>query len=116
MYERRTYVNGNFSHSVFNMKPYDPIYEGARLRAIRKMLGKTQQELAIILDINRVQVSQIERGEYNISKQVGLTLLDQYGITTDFLFLGRINTLNFDLAERLRPYLDKELERVAQKV
>ena len=80
------------------------------------MLGKNQQELADLFKINRVQISQMERGEYNISRHIAFVLLEQYGITSDFLLLGRINTLNLDLAERLRPFLEKELRRVEQKV
>lgn len=58
---------------------------GKRLRQERQKLNITQETLAEKIDISNVYISQIERGERNLSLDTLIKLANELGITVDYL-------------------------------
>lgn len=75
---------------------------GARMRLVREAFGLKPAEIADMLDIERTYWSRFENGRRPINDEVAYLLVDRFGITLDFLLLGRWETLRFDVAEKLR--------------
>ena len=59
-----------------------------RLKPLRKGKGKTQKEMAELLQVTERHYQKIEYGHINISATTLLTLADYFGVTADYL-LGR---------------------------
>lgn len=75
---------------------------GARLTLLREALGLRPAEIADQLGIERTYWSRFEGGKRAISDTVAALLVDRYGVTLDFLILGRWDKLPFDLASKMR--------------
>ena len=75
---------------------------GARMRLIREAFGLKPAEIADMLDIERTYWSRFEGGRRPINDEVAYLLVDRFGVTLDFLMLGRWDTLRLDVAEKLR--------------
>lgn len=67
---------------------------GNKLREIREEKGLTQEELASILHINRVQYNQYENNYFNIPIKHLIEIADFYQISIDFLFNNDFNHSN----------------------
>ncbi len=59
-----------------------------RLKPLRKASGKTQKEMADLLDVTERHYQKIEYGQINVSATTLMTLADCFHVTTDYL-LGR---------------------------
>lgn len=75
---------------------------GKRLRIIREGYGLKPSEIADILGIERTYWSRFEGGKRVVSNEVAYLLTEKFGVTTDFILLGRWDKLPLDVAERLR--------------
>lgn len=75
---------------------------GARLRLLRMSLDKSPSEMADSLEIERTYWSRYENGRQGLSDSVAALLCIRYGVTLDFLMLGRWDKLPVDLAEKMR--------------
>ena len=75
---------------------------GARMRLVREAYGLKPAEIADMLGIERTYWSRFEGGRRPINDEVAYLLVERFGITLDFLMLGRWDTLRLDVAERLR--------------
>jgi transcriptional regulator with XRE-family HTH domain len=75
---------------------------GERMRALRRALGLRPSEMADLLGIERTYWSRFEGGKRPISDHVAVLLVARFGVTLDWLILGRWDKLPFDLAEKLR--------------
>lgn len=75
---------------------------GARMRLIREAYGLKPAEVADMLGIERTYWSRFEGGRRPINDEVAYLLVDRFGVTLDFLMLGRWDTLRLDVAEKLR--------------
>ena len=75
---------------------------GARLRTLRLSLGLKPSEIADMLGIERTYWSRFEGGKRPVSDDLAVLLVVRFGVTLDWLILGRLDKLPFDLAERLR--------------
>lgn len=80
---------------------------GERLRLLREALDLKPSEIADSLGIERTYWSRYERGNQGLSASVAALLVVRFGVTLDFLFLGRWDKLPLDLAEKMRK-LSKE--------
>lgn len=87
------------AHLAAEMKP-ERI--GYRLRLLREALGYKPSEISDALDIERTYWSRFERGNRALSEGVAVLLVDRFGVTLDFLMLGRWDKLPLDLASKLR--------------
>lgn len=75
---------------------------GARLRLIRTAFNLKPAEMADLLGIERTYWSRFELGKRAPSDEVAYLLTEKFGITLDYLFLGRMDKLPLDVAEKLR--------------
>lgn len=65
-------------------------------------LGKSPSEIADELGVERTYWSRFENGRRTINDDTASLLVAKYGVTLDFLILGRWDKLPFDLAEAMR--------------
>lgn len=83
-------------------KTQDMKLMGSRLRRIREAKGLTQPALADIMGVTTSAVSAWENGR-NIVDAVALGAAAKYlGFTTDYVILGEIGGLPFDLAREVQ--------------
>lgn len=75
---------------------------GYRMKLLRIALGKKPSEMADTLGIERTYWSRFEGGKRPLTESFGALLVDRFGVTLDFLLLGRWDKLPLDLAERMR--------------
>jgi plasmid maintenance system antidote protein VapI len=75
---------------------------GHRLKVLREALGLQSAEMADALGIERTYWSRFENGRRPITEACAALLVDRFGVTLDFIILGRWDKLPFDLAQRMR--------------
>lgn len=75
---------------------------GKRLELIREAYGLRPSEIADKLGIRRTDWTRFEKGHRAPNDEVAYLLTERFGVTLDFLILGRWNTLPLEVAERLR--------------
>lgn len=75
---------------------------GGRLKLIRLAFNLKPAEIADMLDIERTYWSRFEGGKRRLSEEVAVLLVANFGVTLDFLMLGRWDKLPLDLAQKLR--------------
>ncbi|WP_119309666.1 helix-turn-helix domain-containing protein [Cohaesibacter haloalkalitolerans] len=64
-----------------------------RLQWLRDYLGLSQTEIASSIGVKTTQWNNWERAHNRLSLTGGLRLGQVYGVSLDFLFLGRVDTL-----------------------
>ena len=75
---------------------------GRRLMLLREALDLKPSEIADMLDIERTYWSRFEGGKRAITESVAAMLVERFGVTLDFLILGKWDKLPLDLAEKMR--------------
>lgn len=75
---------------------------GHRLMLLREALGLKPAEIADMLGIERTYWSRFEGGRRAITETVAALLVDRFGVTLDFIILGRWDRLPLDLATLMR--------------
>ena len=75
---------------------------GHRMRLLRLALDMKPAEMADSLGIERTYWSRFENGKRPMTNAVAALLVDRFGVTLDFLILGRWDKLPVDLAEKMR--------------
>lgn len=75
---------------------------GHRLLLLRTALGLKPSEIADALGIERTYWSRFENGRRAITEQAAALMTERYGVTLDFLILGKWDKLPLDLAHKLR--------------
>lgn len=75
---------------------------GYRLMLLREALGLKSSEIADMLDIERTYWSRFENGKRAITDATAALLVERFGVSLDFLILGRWDRLPLDLAEKMR--------------
>lgn len=80
---------------------------GERLRILREAFGLGKAEMADLLGIERTYWSRFENGKRAVSDEVAYLLTDRFGVTLDWLILGRWDRLPLDVAEKMRSVCSK---------
>ena len=75
---------------------------GERLRLIRLAFGLKPSEIADMLGVERTYWSRFEGGKRAPSDELAYLMTDRFGVTLDFLILGKWDRLPLDVAEKLR--------------
>lgn len=75
---------------------------GNRLRIIREAFGLKPAEMADILDIERTYWSRFENGKRAITNPIAYLLTERFGVTMDYILLGKWDKLPLDVAEKMR--------------
>ncbi len=58
---------------------------GQRLREVRKKSGETQKNLAAVIDVSPVQISEMESGKKTTTVEKVALICEHYGISADYL-------------------------------
>lgn len=66
---------------------------GQRLKAIRKEKKETQDDLALILDVGKSHISEMERGNRTTTAEKIALICEHYRVSADYL-LGLSDDLN----------------------
>ena len=75
---------------------------GYRLMLLREAHDLKPAEMADMLGIERTYWSRFENGRRAITEMHAALLVHKFGVTMDFLILGRWDRLPLELAERMR--------------
>jgi plasmid maintenance system antidote protein VapI len=75
---------------------------GARLYLLRMAHDLSPSEISDMLGIERTYWSRFEGGKRAVTEAVAALLVARFGITLDWLILGKWDKLPLDLAEKLR--------------
>lgn len=75
---------------------------GYRLQLLREALELKPSEISDMLGIPRTYWSRFENGNRAITEVTAALLVERFGVTLDFLILGRWDRLPLDLAEKMR--------------
>ena len=75
---------------------------GHRLMLLRTALGLKPSEISDVLGIQRTYWSRFESGNRRVSEHVAALLVDRFGVSLDFLILGRWDRLPLELAQKMR--------------
>lgn len=83
-------------------KEMQPDQIGRRLRILRLAFDLKPSEISDMLGMERTYWSRFETGKRPITNEFAYLLVDRFGVTLDWLVLGRWDKLSLDIAERLR--------------
>ena len=83
-------------------KEMHPENIGPRLQVIREAYGLSKAEISDLLGVERTYWSRFEGGKRRPSDEVLYLLTMKFGVTLDFILLGRWDKLSFDVAEKLQ--------------
>ena len=75
---------------------------GERLALLRRALGYSSGEMADTLGIERTYWSRFENGRRALNDTTAALLVERYGVSLDFLILGKWDKLPMDLAHKMR--------------
>lgn len=78
---------------------------GRRIKLIREAHGLRPSEIADMLDIERTYWTRFEKGNRKLTDEVAVLLVSTFGVTLDFVMLGRWEKLPLDLSRKLRAAL-----------
>lgn len=73
---------------------YDLKSMGIRIRELRRKRGWTQDELAARLNISDRHMRNIESGKCGVSIDLLVEIADIFGISTDYIVLGKTHANN----------------------
>ena len=80
---------------------------GRRMKLLRLALGLKPSEISDALGVPRTYWSRFETGQRAITEQFAVLLVTRFGVTLDFLILGRWDKLPLDLATKMRELEEK---------
>lgn len=81
--------------------PYSPEAVGHRLKVIRRAFGLTQAQVADIIGCTVANVSNMESGRQRPTILQAMRLGEVFGLTLDYIFLGRPTLLPLETIRRL---------------
>ncbi len=79
---------------------YDMKECGRRIRQLRVKSGLTQEKAAAVLNIDRSFYSRIETGKYGCSVDLFIQLSGLFGVSLDYLILGKYSATLLENTER----------------
>lgn len=80
---------------------YDIKESGNRIRQLRRQSGYTQEILAQMLNIDRSYYSRIESSKSSCSVELFVHISEVFGVSLDYLILGKYNGDPLNETERL---------------
>ena len=82
-------------------REYAPERVGKRIRLVRKSHGLSQSELARKCGFSVTALSNWENGRQRPSIAFAANIIDEFDLTLDYLYMGRMHTLRHGVATRL---------------
>ena len=97
-----------------SMSYFDTTEFAARLNALRKARGMTQEEMAEALNISLEHLSKMERGKRNPSIDLLVAMACYFHVSTDYLLMGK----NYDMVDYRAKILDvvTQLAEIAENM
>lgn len=89
-------------------RPTDKQEVGRRLRYLRKSLGLVQPALAQQINVARTRWNNWEVGVGRIPVDAAAQLVQIYGVTLDWIYLGREAGMPYELLMKIRDVADAE--------
>lgn len=89
---------------------YDIKASGERIRSLRTQSGYTQEKIAHALNIDRSFYSRIESGKNGCSVDLLVQLADLFGVSLDYLVLGKYGEAALGETERM--LVKNDIERL----
>lgn len=86
--------------------PKDPKWRqdvGVRLQQAINAIGKKPADIARMFNMSQGRLSNYARGTRPLDIEFAMNLYARFGITLDFLYLGDMKSLPFELAQRIVP-------------
>ena len=80
----------------------DPHEIGKRIKLLRDLFNLSQGTLGKIADCGTTNVSNWETGRNKPTIQQALNITDYLGVTLDYIYAGRVNAVQHELALRLK--------------
>lgn len=80
---------------------HSPSKVGARIRLVRVAHKLSQSQFADLCGLNLSAIGNWEQGRQRPSIDASQKISDAFGLTLDYLLLGRLGTLKHDVATRL---------------
>ncbi len=93
---------------------YDLKESGARIQALRKQKGLTQEQLAEKLNINTNSLGKIERGLNGLSIDLLIEIGVFFGTSLDYIILGR--EFQIDVTKQALGSIINQLVNLEQKL
>lgn len=87
---------------------------GHRIRTFRLQNNLTQAQLAEVLDVSTNFISEVETGKKNISIDTLCLLCEHYHLSADYLLMGKEDSANTFLIERLTSLPTQDILTVIQ--
>ena len=84
---------------------YDQKESGARIQKLRKLHGLTQEQLAEKLNISVNYLGKLETGNYGGSIDLLIEVAETFGVTLDYLILGKQQADEFAIKEVIKKKL-----------
>lgn len=78
-----------------------PAEIGKRMSRLRRAYGMKPAEIADMLEIDRPAWTRFEKGNRPISDEAAWKLVQRFDVTLDWLILGKMDKLPFDVREKL---------------
>ena len=72
------------------------------MKRLREAYGLKPSEIADMIGVDRSHWTRFEKGQRAISDECAYGLVQRFSVTLDWLILGRIDKLPFEVAEKLR--------------
>ena len=72
---------------------YEPKEIGKRIRSLRKKREMTQDQLAKEVGVSLEHLGKLERGEKGASIDTLILFCNYFGLSLDYLVLGKVNTV-----------------------
>lgn len=77
---------------------------GARLLQSFTALGKKPADICKLFGLSQQRMSNYINGKRPLDIEVAMKLYARFGLTLDWLYLGDIRSLPYDLAQRIVPF------------
>ena len=97
------YVSNILRHMTEDQR-YSAEVVGRRIERLRNAYGLTQTDFAQRVGVLRESVSLWERGKQRPGIGPAQRIADSYNVTLDWIFLGRLGTLQFQMAQKLNAH------------
>lgn len=89
-------------------KTYDKTIVGERVSKARDMRCLTQKQVAEMIGVNAVHISEIERGATGMSIDTVVALCDALNVTSDYILFGEVSSKDSNIDKLLSSLTQKE--------
>jgi len=89
----------------------DPVPVGRRLRLARTALQLTQKQFGEKADLGSTTIGNYETGQRLVPPGSAVALCKAWGLTLDYIYMGEMGDMRYQLAQAIRSMMDLEEQR-----